>query len=171
MASGRREIFHGRCTAKVDSDVVVFLIGMRINRLSAVSMWWPVATAMPEMQKELARHPELGCIHTENWFGRTTISLQYWRDFESLHAYARNPNQPHLPAWRDFNQAVRDNGTVGIWHETYRVSRGNSEAIYGNMPRFGLASAFEHVTASSIGNSAAKRIGADTADRNAVDPY
>jgi hypothetical protein len=165
------ELFSGRWTAQPDSDFVVFLIGMRINKPLAFSKWRPVARAMPEMQQELRRHPELGCIHTENWFGRTTISVQYWRDFESLSAYARNPNQGHLPAWRAFNQAVRDNGTVGIWHETYRVNQGSSEAIYGNMPRVGLAAAFEHVPASRIGNSAAKRIGADTADVTAVDPY
>jgi Domain of unknown function (DUF4188) len=166
-----REIFPGRWTAHAESDFVVFLIGMRINKLTAVSKWRPVAKAMPAMQRELARHPELGCIHTENWFGRTTISLQYWQDFESLRSYARNPDQAHLPAWRAFNQAVRDNGTVGIWHETYQVSRGNCEAIYGNMPVFGLAAAFDLVKASSIGNSAAKRIGADAEDHTAVDPY
>jgi hypothetical protein len=165
------ELFAGRWTAQADSDFVVFLIGMRINKPLAFSKWRPVAKAMPEMQKELGRHPELGCIHTENWFGRTTISVQYWRDFESLSSYARNPNQAHLPAWRAFNQAIRDNGTVGIWHETYRVKQGNSESIYGNMPRIGLAAAFDHVLAPQVGNSAARRIGADTADVTAVDPY
>ncbi len=167
----RKEIFAGRWTSRAEGDFVVFLIGMRINKPLAVRQWRPVAKAMPAMQQELGRHPELGCIHTENWFGRTTISLQYWRDFESLRSYARNPDQAHLPAWRAFNQAIRDNGTVGIWHETYRVHRGESEAIYGNMPRFGLASAFEHLTAASIGNSAGKRIGVDVDDITPVDPY
>ncbi len=165
------ELFNGRWTAQTDTDFVVFLIGMRVNKPLAFSKWRPVAKAMPEMQKELGRRPELGCIHTENWFGRTTLSLQYWRDFESLRAYARNPNQAHLPAWRAFNQAIKDNGSVGIWHETYQVTRGNSEAIYGNMPRFGLAAAFEHLTASSVGNSAGKRIGADIEDVTPVEPY
>jgi hypothetical protein len=165
------EVYPGRWTARADADLVVFLIGMRINKPTAVSKWRPVAKAMPAMQKELGRHPELGCMHTENWFGRTTISIQYWRDFESLHTYARNPNQAHLPAWRAFNQAVRDNGSVGIWHETYEVARGRCEAIYGNMPRFGLAAAFDLVEASAIGNSAAKRIGAAHEDITAVEPY
>ncbi len=166
-----KELFTGRWTAQSDSDFVVFLIGMRINKPLAFGKWRPVAKAMPAMQQELARHPKLGCIHIENWFGRTTISLQYWRDFASLRAYAQNPNQAHLPAWKAFNQAVRDNGSVGIWHETYRVSRGNAEAIYGNMPRFGLAAAFQHVKASSLGNSAGRRIGVDTDDITPVEPY
>jgi Domain of unknown function (DUF4188) len=165
------ELFNGRWTAQSDRDFVVFLIGMRVNKPLAFSKWRPVAKAMPEMQAELRRQPELGCLHIENWFGRTTISVQYWRDFESLHAYARNPSQPHLPAWRAFNQAVRNNGTVGIWHETYEVKRGSAEAIYGNMPRFGLGAAFEHVNAASVGNSAAKRIGASTDDTPMVAPY
>jgi Domain of unknown function (DUF4188) len=74
------EIFRGCWTSQVDADLVVFLIGMRVNKPLAFSEWRPVSQAMPKMQQELARHPELGCIHTENWFGRTTISVQYWRD-------------------------------------------------------------------------------------------
>ena len=37
-----------------------------------------------------------------------------------------------------FNRNVGDNGTVGIWHETYQVAPGKYEAVYVNMPRFGL---------------------------------
>jgi Domain of unknown function (DUF4188) len=165
------EIRRGRWTARPDIDFVVFLIGMRINKLTAFDKWRPVAAAMPKMQQELAKHPELGCLSTQNWFGRTTISVQYWRDFESLAAYARNPDQDHLPAWRAFNHAVRDNGTVGIWHETYQVHKGYSEAIYGNMPTFGLAAAFEPLLVSTVGNSAAKRIQASEVDDTAVEPY
>jgi hypothetical protein len=163
------DIHRGRWTAQPDGDVVVFLIGMRINTPTAFSKWRPVAAAMPRMQQELARHPELGCLSTENWFGRTTISLQYWRNFDCLAAYARNPDQDHLPAWRAFNAAMRNNTSVGVWHETYQVRQHSSEAIYVNMPTFGLGSAFTPIEASTIGNSAAKRIGA--VDDNAVDPY
>jgi Domain of unknown function (DUF4188) len=166
-----KDIFPGRWTANADTDFVVFLIGMRINKPLAFSKWRPVGAAMPRMQQELARQPELGCLHTENWFGRTTISVQYWRDFESLASYARNHNAAHLPAWRAFNQAIRDNGTVGIWHETYQVNRGNAEAIYGNMPQIGLAKAFSHVRASTVGNSAAKRMGVTEHDDTAVESY
>jgi Domain of unknown function (DUF4188) len=165
------EIFRGRWTSQVDADLVVFLIGMRVNKPLAFSKWRPVSQAMPKMQQELARHPELGCIHTENWFGRTTISVQYWRDYESLYAYARNPTESHLPAWRAFNQAIRDNGTVGIWHETFRVQRGGTEAIYGNMPRIGLAAAFTHVQVVAGQHSAAKRMQVADLDDTAVDPY
>lgn len=165
------EIHGGRFTASTDSDFVVFLIGMRINKLWKFRSWLPVAIAMPRMQKELAQHPELGCLGTRNWFGRTTISVQYWRDFDSLDAYARNPNQTHLPAWRAFNKAIGNSGDVGIWHETYQVQREKFESIYANMPVFGLAAAFKNVPVSAIGQSAAKRISATDDDITAVDPY
>ena len=48
-----------RMTAAIDGEVVVFLIGMRINHLWKVHKWWPVASAMPRMIRELLAHPEL----------------------------------------------------------------------------------------------------------------
>ena len=64
-----------------------------------------------------------------------------------------------LPAWREFNKRVRDSGDVGIWHETYRVRAGEYEAIYGNMPRVGLAAVAEHRPIASTSATAARRIG------------
>jgi Domain of unknown function (DUF4188)/Acetyltransferase (GNAT) family len=39
-------VFAGRFTAQMDGPFVVFLIGMRVNRLLAVHQWLPVARAM-----------------------------------------------------------------------------------------------------------------------------
>jgi hypothetical protein len=64
-----------------------------------------------------------------------------------LERFARNPDDPHLPAWQRFNRTVGPDGSVGIFHETYIVERGKFEAIYGNKPVFGLAKATEHVRA------------------------
>jgi len=161
----------GRFSASTDVGFVVFLIGMRVNKPWKVSSWLPISRAMPKMQAELSQRPELGCLGMQNWFGRTTLSLQYWRDFESLNDYARSPDHPHLPAWRAFNKAIRDSGDVGIWHETYQVQPGQFESVYGNMPVFGLAGAFSHVRVSVTGQSAAKRIGATSEDSTAVEPY
>lgn len=44
--------------------------------------------------------------------------VQYWRSMDQLLAYAENKDAAHLPAWRDFNQSVGTDGSVGIWHET-----------------------------------------------------
>ena len=43
----------GRWVAEHDDEIVVFLIGMRINRPWKVTKWWPVFTAMPKMVKWL----------------------------------------------------------------------------------------------------------------------
>jgi len=122
-------IHRDRLTANLEGGFVVFLIGMRINRPLLIHKWWPVAVAMPRMLKELYRQPELGFLHAEMWFSRTIILLQYWRSTEHLMAYAK------------FNRAIGVNGSVGIWHETYKIAPGGYENVYVNMPPFGLGRA------------------------------
>lgn len=130
-----------RVTATLEGDFVVFLIGMRINKPLLVHKWFPIAQAMPRMLTELSCQPDLGFIHAEMWFSRTIILVQYWRSMEQLLAYAKNKEAEHLPAWRSFNQAVGTDGSVGIWHETYKASPGSYENVYVNMPPFGLGKA------------------------------
>jgi hypothetical protein len=148
-----------RLAASIDGDFVLFLIGMRINRLIRVDKWWPVAAAMPRMLKELQQRPELGLLHYEIWAGRTTLVLQYWRSIEQLLAYATNKQAEHLPAWRAFNRAVGTSGAVGIWHETYCVSQGRFETVYVNMPVFGLGRAGTVQPATGARQSAGGRLG------------
>jgi hypothetical protein len=148
-----------RMCAEADAEVVVFLIGMRINKPWKIHKWLPMAFAMPRMLRELGLHPELGFLGGHTWFARTIIVLQYWRSVDALNAYAKNRNQAHLPAWAAFNRAVGTSGDVGIWHETYRVRAGDYETIYVNMPPFGLAKATKAVAASGRRESAAGRMG------------
>ncbi len=127
---------------------MVFLIGMRVNKFWSFGKWVPVAAAMPRMIQELVKNPALGFLGSEQWFGRTTMMVQYWESFEKLEAYARNPNAEHYPNWVKFNKLVRASGAVGVWHETYQIAPGKHESIYVNMPPFGLgkASAATQVT-------------------------
>ena len=147
-----------RITARFDGDFVVFLIGMRINKPFKVHKWLPVVTAMPRMINELVRQPDLGFIHAEMWFSRTTIMVQYWRSMDQLLSYARNREAEHLPAWQSFNKVVGTDGSVGIWHETYAVSPGNYENIYVNMPPFGLGKVGSIQPATGGMQSAATRL-------------
>ena len=147
-----------RLGAAFDGTFVVFLIGMRINNLLKINKWLPVATAMPRMIKELSERPDLGFMHAEAWFGRTSIMVQYWRSLEHLLAYARNKEAAHLPAWRAFNRAVGTDGTVGIWHETYVASAGTYENIYVNMPAFGLGKVGTVFPATGRKQSASSRL-------------
>jgi hypothetical protein len=158
-----------RMTARIDGEIVVFLIGMRINRFWKVHKWLPVARAMPRIIAELAAAPEHGFLGAEQWLGNPTIMLQYWRSFEELERYAKNRSAQHLPAWAAFNRAVGSGGDVGIWHETYRVRPGDYECIYNNMPLFGLARATAAVPASGRFESAEGRMREVRADR-AVSP-
>ena len=120
---------NGRMKANLDGDFVIFMIGMRLNKIWAIHKWLPVFLAMPKMLKELGKSRELGLLHYESWFGRTVILVQYWRSKEQLLAYAKN------------DKAVGSKGSVGIWHETYLVTNGTYENVYGNMPPFGLGKA------------------------------
>jgi hypothetical protein len=162
-------VHQGRYSAEIDGDFVVLLIGMRFTKPWLVHRWLPVATAMTGMLREIDSHPEIGCLGHHQWLGRTTMMVQYWRDIDALHRFARDDGHPHLRAWRRFNTAVRDNGDVGIWHETYKVRAGEYEVIYGNMPLFGLAAASEHVPVARRGQSSAGRLGMP--DEPAVEPY
>ncbi|MDQ3302723.1 MAG: DUF4188 domain-containing protein [Actinomycetota bacterium] len=153
------QVTNGRFTARMDEPFAVFIIGMRINNFFAVRKWVPTVRAMGPMLRELYKHPEKGFLGGEFFlYWRGPALVQYWRSFEDLERFARNPDNPHLPAWRRFNQTVGSDGSVGIWHETYMVQPGNYEAIYSNMPPFGLAKATERVPAISGRETARRRL-------------
>jgi len=153
-----KKIYTGRYTTENEQDIVVFLIGMRINKRLAIWKWWPVFTAMPAMIKELyEQQEELGFLSMESYFGlRTTVMIQYWRSADELLAYAKG--EKHLTAWKNFNQKVGDNDAVGIYHETYEIKKGSYETLYGNMPLYGLAKARKHISISPERRSARQRL-------------
>jgi hypothetical protein len=147
-----------RMTAEVEGEVVVFLIGMRINHFWKIHKWLPVARALPRMLRALQADPQSGFLSGESWLGNPTIMLQYWRSFDDLERFAKNASGEHRPVWAAFNRAVAGNGDVGIWHETYRVRPGDLECIYNNMPPFGLARATRQVPAEGHRETARDRM-------------
>jgi Domain of unknown function (DUF4188) len=154
-------VYPGRYAASIEGPFVVFLIGFRMNRLLAVHKWLPVARAMGPMIEELYANPELGLLgHHAFMYWRGVMMTQYWRSFDHLVAYAQARDSAHLPAWKAFNQKVGTDGTVGVWHETYQVAAGQSECVYVNMPRFGLAVAGTHEPATGHLRDARTRMGA-----------
>ncbi len=153
-------IISQRMTATVDGEFCVFLIGMRFNRPLKIHKWLPVAMAMPRMLRELEAHKELGFLGGNLWFGRTVISVQYWRSVVHLMDYAASRDRQHLPAWTAFTRSVGNSGDVGIWHETYSVKPGSFETIYHNMPPFGLGRVGSLIPATGRFESAKNRIGA-----------
>lgn len=168
------QINAGRYSAADGADgKVLFLIGMRINHWWQVWRWGPVFVAMPKMLAELAKHPELGLVGKPRLFmsGKVLLVWQYWESFEHLAAYSKASDRAHLPAWRAFNKKVRDNGSVGIFHETVLLTDRTVETVYGNMPTFGLAAVTGAVPAGRRGQTARARLTGDDAEVPAVEPY
>ncbi len=152
--------FPGRYTAHTDEPFVVFMIGMRVNRLFAVRKWTFVLLAFAGILKDLFEHPEKGFLGGRNtilWRGCSMI--QYWRSYEALEQWARAQNDLHMPAWRQYNKLIGSDNTVGVWHETYLVDPGKYEAIYDNMPLFGLAAVSQHLPATGRRETARRRLG------------
>ena len=75
-----------RMAANIEGDFVVFLIGMRVNKLWKPHKWIPVFLAMPKMLKELDSLPS----DESGFLGHNGLSLgvivQYWRSFDHLEA-------------------------------------------------------------------------------------
>ena len=143
-----------RMTAEIEGDFVVFLIGARFNRLHLVRTLMDLGgrRGMQYMLNYLVANPEKGLLGYE--MGLKLI-VQYWRSFEHLEAFAKDTEDPHLEVWRNYWRRVGTSGRTGIWHETYLVRAGEYEAIYGNMPPFGLGKASRLVPLSE--SSTARR--------------
>ena len=159
-----------RVTAHIEGDFVVFLIGMRINEFWKMHKWLPVFLAMPKMLRELSIQKKLGLLgFRTRWGGRNIEVIQYWRSFEKLLDYARSRDNEHLPAWSNFNQQIADNGSVGIWHETYLVKENQYEAVYRNMPPYGLAAATTVIPATGPLKTATGRLGRSEGEDEPID--
>ncbi len=118
----------------------MFLIGPRFDFLHFVRSLGDLGgrRRMSHMLDYLLKHPEKGLLGYE--MGFKTI-VQYWRSFDHLEAFAKNQGDPHLEAWRNYWRKVGKSTRTGIWHETCLVRAGEYEAIYGNMPPYGLGKA------------------------------
>jgi hypothetical protein len=101
------QVIAKRVSAEVEEDFVVFLIGMRINKPLKVHKWLPVFPAMPRVLDELVAKPASGMLGYQ-YIGRLAF-VQYWRSFQHLEAYAREPTAQHWPAWTAFNRRMKNN--------------------------------------------------------------
>jgi hypothetical protein len=125
----------GRKTTKTDRELVVFLIGARVNKWWLLPLSPPILAKMRKMQQELVADPDSGLLGFQSL---GSADVQYWRSLEDLTRYAHDKKKEHQPAMKKFFRKIFTNEAVGIWHETYVVPAGNYENIYTNMPTFGL---------------------------------
>ena len=139
------KVMAGRMTHRYDGELVVFHIGMQINKPWRPDLWLPVFGAMPRMLRELSMDPDSGLLGYALLMGRGGPHVvQYWSSADKLYAYASHPSAEHRPAWTRFNRAARKApGAVGIWHETFIVER--AETMSGSTRPMGLAGATEVV--------------------------
>ena len=119
-------------THDYDGELVVFLIGMRINKPWRPDLWLPVFGAMPAMLAELSKDTYSGLLGYRLTFGAGgPLLVQYWNSHEKLYHYAS---------------------------ETYLVER--AESVYAGMPVSGLAAATSSVPVARRGETAAERLDA-----------
>lgn len=124
--------------------------------------WLPVFTGMPRMLRELKRDRARGLLNHVLLTAspRTYYVVQYWESKEKLYAYAAAPDALHHRMWAAVNRKDRAGKMrrhVGLWHETYVVPQGSYEAIYFDMPPFGLAAATGVLPLEQRGRRAADR--------------
>ncbi len=154
------DINPGRWTAEIDGDFVVFLIGADLRDPEQTGPAGELLMAMIDMLGELEQDPSKGLLGYHVFGAVGGVIVQYWRSFDALEAYARNPDAKHAPVWRAWNRlAEGELSAAGIWHETYQVSAGRYEAVYQNMPLTGLQKAGRPITVSEARTSARQRIG------------
>ena len=119
---------------EIDGDFVVFLIGARVNsKLQALRGFKDLggSKGMRAMLAYLTEHPEKGLLGYQTCRVHHHPVLAIVRASRSV---AKDKDDPHLEAWRNYWQRVGKTGRTGIWHETFLVHAGEYEAVYGNMP-------------------------------------
>jgi hypothetical protein len=148
-----------RTTAVIDGEFVVFLVGLHVNKVWRPDRWLSAIFAGRAMDQALRADPGSGMLDSRLVLtGRGPMFIQIWRDFAALERYAQARDGLHQAAWKKFYKMVGRSGEVGLWHETYQVGQGSYEAMYVNMPRFGLAAAGESAPIGPRGESARQRM-------------
>ena len=150
----------GRWTADLDGDFVVFLIGATVHDPAVATEASELLMSMVNMLDELEADPSKGLLgYTSHGEPGKGVIVQYWRSFDELEAYSRNPGARQAPVWRAWNRlGSEERGAAGIWHETFKVNAGNYEAIYQNMPVMGLQTAGRPITVTEAKDSARARL-------------
>jgi hypothetical protein len=131
----------GKVRADARGDVVVFLLGFRINRWLRVRRWLPLVLTVPGMLHELAAAPDSGLLGYRLLVGpgpRQAMIVQYWRHVDDLHRFARTAAGPHRAAQRRYWWHYGASDAVGVWHEVVAPAAGDLHGVYGNMPPTGL---------------------------------
>ena len=105
-------------------DLVVIYLGMRVEEPRGAET---LQNLGPLIEATVEEEPDGLLLHERLIYSEEPLHVgmrQYWRDFDSLEAWART--LPHKEWWSDY---LRDRGGTSFWHETY-FRRGGFEAVY-----------------------------------------
>jgi hypothetical protein len=139
-------------------DLVVIYLGMKVRSLRGLRT---LISFGAKISQSIEANPDGLLLHENMLFSLVPPHAgmrQYWRDFESLEAWARS--LPHQEWWHAF---LRDRGGTGFWHETY-PRRGEMESIYIDMPPVGMTKFAPLKQARGSMFSARRRLGLQTGD-------
>jgi hypothetical protein len=110
--------FPGRYIAQIEAPFVIFVIGMRINRLWAIHRWLPTALAMGPMLRALYTHPEKGFLGAQTLLAppRGITLVQYWRSFKHLERLRPRAGRSASVGLAALQPTLR---TVSCWFHTF----------------------------------------------------
>ena len=138
-------------------DLVMMTLGMRVNSLRGLPTLFRFG---PWISKAVQDKPDGLLSHETVVYSLFPPHLgmrQYWRDFESLEAWART--DPHKSWWKTF---LKNPQGTGFWHEACFM-RGGMEAVYVNVPpRFGMRAFAPEMAARGAMFSARQRAGRES---------
>ncbi len=119
-------------------------------------------TLAPQIQASVEARPDGLLLHENITYSQDPPHYgmrQYWRDFDSLEAWAKT--LPHKQWWTDY---LRDRAGTSFWHETY-FRRGGFESVFVDVgDPVGLARIAPAAPAIGPMFSARSRVEADRSD-------
>jgi hypothetical protein len=128
-----------RLAAEMDGEFVVYINGMRLNKLRAIHKYLIAGRKLAAMFDRLEADPDSGFLGYEPAIRglRSDAAIQYWRSLEDLRTFAQNSDDLHMPAWKWVNESIRK-GEIGFWAELYVIDDENYETFYRDVPPIGL---------------------------------
>jgi heme-degrading monooxygenase HmoA len=128
-------------------QITVFVLGARSNHFRGryAPGWLEMGGLLDDMWDDCAENQRtngfLGrtcaLTATDEAYGNQMCWLSYWKDLDSLQAFANGP--VHQKGFNWFHKiAIKKYPGVGIMHETYQVPKGQWEAISLNIRPFGI---------------------------------
>jgi Domain of unknown function (DUF4188) len=126
--------------AEMDDGFVIYINGMRLNKLRALPHWLLANWKVAKMFRELEADPDSGFLgYTPIFLGlRKGAAMQYWRSLEDLQRFATDPDGSHVPAWRWYNEKVDPDRGLGFWAQLYVIDADSFETFFRNVPSIGV---------------------------------